>query len=56
MGTSFWLKKTDSTKLHKQMLKPNPSIPVYVCGESFSQNQGWIEGALENVLEMMKLL
>lgn len=54
MGTSFWLKGADSTKLHKQMIRPNSAAPIYVCGESFSQNQGWIEGALENVTEMMK--
>jgi monoamine oxidase len=29
------------------MIKPVPNIPVYVCGEAYSNGQGWVEGALE---------
>ncbi|MDQ6807130.1 MAG: hypothetical protein M3065_19710 [Actinomycetota bacterium] len=29
------------------MINPVPSVPVYVCGEAYSNGQGWVEGALE---------
>jgi monoamine oxidase len=29
------------------MIKPVPTVPVYVCGEAYSNGQGWVEGALE---------
>jgi len=34
----------------------NPSPNVFVCGESVSQNQAWIEGALESVETLKTLL
>ncbi len=27
--------------------QPDPALPIYVCGESFSRGQAWVEGALE---------
>lgn len=38
------------------MIAPLPDVPLYVCGEAFSTDQGWIEGALqtsEKVLSKM---
>lgn len=29
------------------MIAPLDGVPLYVCGEAFSTNQGWIEGALQ---------
>ena len=31
------------------MLKPIPSYNVYICGEAYSLDQGWVEGALSTV-------
>jgi hypothetical protein len=47
LGTGFWLKDKDSTTLSKKILKPYNSIPLYICGENYSESQGWMEGALE---------
>ena len=28
------------------MLKPMPDYNVFICGEAYSLDQGWVEGAL----------
>lgn len=45
VGVTYWKKNYDSTKLSKEIATITDS--VYVCGESFSTRQCWIEGALE---------
>jgi hypothetical protein len=30
----------------KRMRRPFPNIPVHVCGEAYSDQQGWVEGAV----------
>lgn len=55
-GTSFWKSNCDSRILSKRMLQPYEKVPLYVCGESFSQTQGWMEGALETSDEVLKML
>ncbi len=36
------------------MLKPLPGRALYVCGEAYSQAQGWVEGALERAETMLQ--
>jgi lysine 2-monooxygenase len=36
-----------------QMLQPNSSFPVCVCGEAYSIDQGWVEGALETAEDVL---
>ncbi|MEI9995346.1 MAG: NAD(P)/FAD-dependent oxidoreductase [Rhizomicrobium sp.] len=36
------------------MLQPMPSRGLYVCGEAYSQAQGWVEGALERAETMLQ--
>lgn len=48
IGTGFWLKNKDSTVLSKKIMNPNRAIPLYICGENYSETQGWMEGALES--------
>ena len=36
------------------MLQPLDSIPVYVCGENFSETQGWMEGSLETSTQVIQ--
>jgi monoamine oxidase len=43
----MWNAGTRSELLVEKILQPVEGIPVYVCGESFSRSQGWVEGALE---------
>ena len=47
LGTAFWKKNKNSSIISKKILQPFPSVPLYICGENYSETQGWIEGALE---------
>ncbi|MEW6283674.1 MAG: NAD(P)/FAD-dependent oxidoreductase, partial [Candidatus Eremiobacterota bacterium] len=44
-----WKPGTRPWEASERMIQPLESeeIPLYVCGEAFSQSQGWIQGALE---------
>jgi monoamine oxidase len=46
-GVNFWRIGERSWEVSQRMLMPNPSWPVYVCGEAYSREQGWVEGALQ---------
>jgi monoamine oxidase len=43
----FWKKNKDSQIISKKIIKPIKDIDLYICGENYSETQGWIEGALE---------
>ncbi len=54
-GASYWLPGEYSPEaVSKQIMNPIPN--VYICGESFSLRQAWVEGALEHSSEMLKKL
>lgn len=59
-GCSYWLpvpagKRIETIKeLSEKAL--NPASNVYVCGESFSTKQCWMEGALEHAEQLCRLL
>jgi lysine 2-monooxygenase len=36
--------------------QPDPSLPIYLAGESFSRSQTWVEGALETGAEVVRRL
>ena len=44
-GVAYWNKNVDSDFTSKLLC--NPSQNVYICGENYSLNQSWVEGALE---------
>ncbi len=46
-GVNFWNIHARSADVIQRMIKPVPNMPVYVCGEAYSNGQGWVEGALE---------
>jgi monoamine oxidase len=49
---SYWLPGTyDPKKSSEAIMNPAPNI--YVCGESFSLRQAWVEGALEHAEQML---
>ena len=54
VGTAFWKPQYNSHILSKRIIQPNMSYPLYICGENFSMNQGWMEGALETSEEVIK--
>ena len=46
-GVNFWNVHARSPEVIPKMTQPVPSAPVYICGEAYSNGQGWVEGALE---------
>ena len=55
-GTAYWKKNKDSNQLSNKIIQPYNNINLYICGENYSQTQGWIEGALETSLIIIKKL
>jgi monoamine oxidase len=52
-GVSYWLPGNyKPAHVSVEALKPGPGI--YVCGESFSLRQGWMEGALEHAAILLR--
>ncbi|MCA9779793.1 MAG: FAD-dependent oxidoreductase [Candidatus Eremiobacteraeota bacterium] len=49
MGGAYhtWNPGSKPWETTEQMIQPDQEMPLYVCGEAFSTQQGWIEGALE---------
>jgi hypothetical protein len=43
----FWNSGYKSSEVLQDMIQPVKSFPCYVCGEAFSTNQTWVEGALQ---------
>ena len=58
-GCSYWLPGDyDYRKVSKQALLPMPQTHprLHLVGESFSQKQQWIEGALEHADALVELI
>jgi monoamine oxidase len=47
-----WAPYCKSWETMERIRRPNPDVPVFVCGESIAQLQGWSEGAI-NSAEML---
>ncbi|MGZ6908146.1 MAG: flavin monoamine oxidase family protein [Acidimicrobiia bacterium] len=43
----LWKIHQKSWEVIPQMIQPDETLPVYICGEAYSQHQTWVEGALE---------
>ena len=53
-GWHFWLPRVKVWETIARVRQPIPRVPVYICGEAYANQQGWVEGALtsaEHVLE-----
>jgi len=61
-GGNIWLPGKDSDTLSKKMLQPfnnnnnNNNNHIYVIGESYSQWQAWVEGALQTSNQFLKMV
>lgn len=55
-GMPYWKKNIDAKKISKKMIQPNVKVPLYVCGDSYSLQQAWIEGALSTSNSVFKLI
>jgi len=53
-GNHFWLPLYNIKDIQKYMI--NPINNLYISGESYSENQAWIEGALETSDKIINLL
>lgn len=51
-GWHAWKAYHRSWEVAKHMRRPNPKLPVFICGEAFSTTQGWVEGAV-NTAELV---
>ena len=43
----FWNPGNDSSKVLKKIIQPVSDFPCYICGEAYSTNQTWVEGAFQ---------
>ena len=55
-GCHFWKTGSDMNKNYDKLLKPMDDKELFICGESFSKKQAWIEGSLESCYDLIKLL
>ena len=46
----------DSRKVKREIIQPydERSLPLYICGEAYSDAQGWVEGALQTADMMLE--
>ena len=53
-GCHFWKLGSDIQEIYDKMLKPIEGKQLFICGESFSKKQAWMEGALESCYDVLK--
>lgn len=46
-GVHFWNRGYKSWEILQKMTQPVGDFPCYICGEAYSMNQTWVEGALQ---------
>jgi hypothetical protein len=49
----FWKKNKDSRSISNKIIHPIDYINLFICGENYSETQGWMEGALETSFEVV---
>tara|TARA_Y100000590_G_scaffold351997_1_gene404395 strand:- start:1534 stop:3267 length:1734 start_codon:yes stop_codon:yes gene_type:complete len=55
-GVHLWNTTEDSRKNYEEIIQPYPKKEIYICGESYSLRQGWIEGSLETCYSVIQKL
>lgn len=55
-GWNSWNIGVDSRRVKLDILQPASDAPVYICGEAYSDAQGWVEGALQTADLMLEKL
>jgi len=53
-GWNSWNIGVKSWEVKRQIIKPLHKCPLYICGEAYSDAQGWVEGALQTAEMMLK--
>jgi monoamine oxidase len=53
-GVHFWNPGYQSWLVLEEMIQPVRDVPCYICGEAYSTNQTWAEGALQTAELVLK--
>jgi monoamine oxidase len=53
-GWHFWKIGVNARLVSKRLSQPVHDVPLYICGEAWSHQQGWVEGALESTDDVLK--
>lgn len=51
-----WNVDIEADSVAQAILQPDSSVPLYICGEAYSHDQGWVEGALETAEQVVELI
>ena len=46
-GSNWWNIGVKSWEVIPAISRPRADLEVYICGEAYSDGQGWVEGALQ---------
>jgi monoamine oxidase len=52
-GVNFWNIHAKSWEVIPAIVNPVAGVPVFICGEAYSHEQGWVEGALQTAELML---
>ena len=55
-GWNSWNIGVKSAEVRDAIVNPIKNCPLYICGEAYSDAQGWVEGALQTADIMLKHL
>lgn len=55
-GWNSWNIGVDSEVVKHKIINPIPDCPLFICGEAYSDGQGWVEGALQTADMMLEKL
>jgi hypothetical protein len=55
-GWHSWNMGSESWKIAERLVRPFLKAELYTCGEAFSSEQGWIEGALKSAERVLERL
>ena len=50
----FWLPGIDQDDVREHLRQPVPGVGLHLCGEAWSDDQGWVDGALRNVETLLR--
>jgi hypothetical protein len=53
-GYNLWKIHSKSWEIIPKIIQPVADVPVYICGEAYSEDQGWVEGALQTAELMLQ--
>lgn len=52
-GYNLWKINANSIAVARAIVKPVKGVPAYICGEAYSHDQGWVEGAVQSAEDML---